>query len=259
METQELRIGKADQVSQVLDENDDAIISALCSFIDKSFYENMSVSFELETLVKTLYPNQCCRAENCDDVIESLHRLARVRFTYEEPGKRRISFGVFDTVGEETMHQKKMFRVKFGEQLYHETLTRNTINVAKDSFEQLKNTAAKVLYPSLQRERINLTIKNQTVSDTNNRLVESYDHSFFVHSIFLNPKTKTKNLKLVREALDELVKYKLAIESYKLITKDKIMIFYFPLSYEERITFKIDTADMDSEVSILKGQDQNKE
>lgn len=84
--------------------------------------------------------------------------------------KRRISFGVFDTVGEETIHQKKMLRVKFGEQLYHETLTRNTINVAKDRFEQLENAAAKVLYLGLQRERINLTIKNQTVSDTNNRL-----------------------------------------------------------------------------------------
>lgn len=225
---------------KIMDERDESIISSLVASTGKDFYSSKTVVVDLGSLLKSVYSGKKPGAKTYKEILDRLHRLANVRYTYEEPGKGKYTFGILDTVQDQIIDGKHTIRITFSERLYDEVIKQNTIKVTKDSFEQLTTPMARLLYPSLQRERINLTLKNQTVTEKDHRLINTYDQLFFARSILMNPKSKQKNAVLIQEALDDFVTYQVAVESYKMITKDKFQVIFFPLSPEERFDLKIE-------------------
>lgn len=226
---------------KALDARDEAIISSLVANTGKDFYTSKTIIVDLGTLLRSAYNTKTPSARAYKDVLDRLHRMANVRYTYEEKDKGKYTFGVLDTVQDQVIDGKHTILVTLSQRLYDEIIKQNTTKVTKDSFDKLENPIARLLYPSLQRERIRLTLKKQYVSETDTRLKETYDQLFFARSILMNPRTKAKNAAMIEQALDDFVHFNIAIESYRKINKDNFEILFYALSPAERFDFRIDS------------------
>lgn len=247
-----------DNSVRVFDSYDESILSALISCVSSDFYKTKAVLVGPNELARAIANHdtieqgkQVVGGKTYSNLAQRIKRMASVTYYYEteksDSGetieKRESVFHLIDSFDRiETRDGKVMFRVVFSDRLSDSIIQQQTISVTRESFDKLESPCARLLYPVLQRERINLSRQHHVVGDGDERLISQYNHYFFSHVILFNPrkhKATSQAMASVFDALKEFKEKGIAISDFKPIGNTKVEIIYFPLTEAEKYDFNV--------------------
>lgn len=237
---------------RMFDSRDAAILSSLISFARSSALSGGSNDFVISAvdLFRSISNDteKKIGGKYYSILADRLHKMAEISLRYVDTGSSayfsRTTLHLLDQVQEVDLNGKKLFRISLGADLYNSIVQQKVISMTRNNYEKLcGSTLAQLLYPAIQRERINLTKQNAVVSSTDMRLTNRYNQNFFSRLVLFDPnkhRSAIKNMKLIAEALAEFQSKQIAIESIVPIDKLTLQLYFFPLTAAERVDFGID-------------------
>lgn len=228
----------------LLSQKDSEIISCLIDNITLDFYDSGSVTVPLNVIAKALHnrPNSRHYAE----LKEKLLNMSKLNFKSSVQDKAVMSFNIFDNIlitSDPTGHL--ICRATFGKVLHNAIMKRKMVGVTSNNFYALELSLSRIIYHALERERIRLSTTSPTTD-----LRKNYDYSFFERIVIFPKRRKDKNMILIQKSLDEFVKKKICIESYK-ISNNVFQILFFPLSEDEKADLIDEKAKLIEQSTIL--------
>lgn len=221
------------QKFNVFDQKDNQILLTLINNANLDFYNNKTVTMEIGAIAKTINkrPGKHCY----QDIKQRLHNMVRTSFRIckkENPDEPIFSFNFFDNVLTPKVGGKEYAIVTFGNVLYDAIIMQKMTTVTSDNYDSLDLKLSKLLYHSLQKERIMLSASS--TPDKNGYLQQCYDYSFFQRIILFKSKKKANNIHLIVNSLDEFVEKGIAISKYEYNKEDGIFhLYYLPIFKEE--------------------------
>lgn len=226
---------KPDDVQKfnVFDQKDNQILLTLINNASLDFYKSKTVSMEIGAIAKTINkrPGKHCY----QDIKQRLHNMVRTSFRIckkENPDDPIFSFNFFDNVLTPNVDGKEYAIVTFGNVLYDAVIMQKMTTVTSDNYGSLELKLSKLLYHSLQKERIMLSASS--TPDENGCLQQSYDYSFFQRIILFKSKKKANNIQLIINSLDEFVEKGIAISQFEYNKDEGIFhLSYLPVFKDE--------------------------
>lgn len=222
---------------EVLDYMDNQILLALFTYIKPDFYESRQVFAYIGDLALSLHERPS--TWHYQAVKRRLTRMSTVFFRYryknlkKSPTDQGLTFAFFDSaLINSDSDGREYCTVTFSSKLYDAIIQKKMISVTSSNYNTLDKELSRLLYHSLQRERI--LLYHSSGPDENDLLYKIYDFSFFQRTVLFRKQRKAKNIALLKESLDEFQSKHIAIHHY-IIDGDKFHIFYFSLSSDEKI------------------------
>ena len=220
----------------VLDFVDNQILSALFTNINADFYVSREVFAYIRDIALVL--NEKPNARYYQVVKSRLNKMATVSFRYryktkKSPADQALTFAFFDKVIINSYDDGREYcNVTFSTTLYDAIIQKKMISVTSSSYNTLDTELSKLLYHSLQRERILLFLSSGPNAE--NLLYSTYDISFFQRTVLLKNKKKAKNIAIVKESLDEFQRKNIAIARYT-VEDNQFHIYFHSLTADEKI------------------------
>lgn len=224
-----------DDDMEVMDFIDNQILAALISFIKPDFYESRQVFSLIGKIAQFI--NDRPNARHYDLVKKRLNKMATISFRYKNlkksPADQGLTFAFLDKVLINSYPDGREYcSVIFSTTLYDAIIQKKMISVTSSSYNTLDLELSKLLYHSLQRERILLFMSPGP--DDNNLLYKSYDISFFQRAVLFKTQKKAKNIALIKTTLNEFQEKKIAVHHYT-VEDSRFHIFYYSLTADEKI------------------------
>lgn len=225
-----------EQDIDVLDYLDNQVLSALFSYINVDFYKTRQVSAYIGDIAKFL--NERPNERYYDVVRKRLNKMATVSFRYrnknlKSPSNQGLTFAFFDNVLiNSDLDGREYCSVTFSSILYDAIIQKKMISVTSSSYNALDTELSKLLYHSLQRERILLFVSSGP--DEENLLCNTYDIAFFQRTVLFKTNKKAKNIALIKDSLDEFQRKNIAIARYT-IKDNHFHIAFYSLTPDEQI------------------------
>lgn len=227
-------------VMRVFDSTDMTIISAFLANVDTSFITTKQVTLDLADITKVLYDGTPSEW-HYDQAAKRCMELTQRHYEFVDSNRKNaLAFNFFDHVNISVADEsgRRKVSIVFGELLSRAIVDRKLISVTSRNYDSLENPLSKILYYTLQRERVNLGLINEKDSV----LKKNYDYAFFNSSVRFHTRKKTQNIKLINEALDEFSDKGIAIYEYIYSAGGKWQITYLPLSDEEYEDLQFESA-----------------
>lgn len=229
----------------VLDERDSEIIDLIYSKINPNFYADKSIVIDISEVVKKIYPynNGYCY-EDAEDRIMRIG-LYQVQGLIKEKGNikdTKFIINFFDNVKIESdpVTGKRYATIVFGDILYNLYFKKETVKISAYQYKQIENTLSKILFFSLQKERVQLSLfKNKD----SNFYIKEFNYLYFKNKVRFRSKRKSENIKLIAESLEEFKSKKILIKEYSK-TNDGFVIEFYPLLPEEKVVYGINKEDV---------------
>lgn len=223
----------------VLDFMDNQILAALFASIKPDFYESRQVFSYIRDIALKL--NEKPNARHYQIIRQRLNKMATVSFRYryknpkKTPSDQGLTFAFFDSVLINSYEDGREYcNVTFSSTLYNAIIQKKIISVTSSSYNALDTEMSKLLYHSLQRERIILYLSSKPNDD--NLLYNSYDISFFQRAVLFKGKRKSTNIALIKKSLDEFQQKNIAIARYTYTADDgRFNIYFHSLTPDEKI------------------------
>lgn len=211
---------------RALDETDLHIINFCLSKIDNTFYQDHTVIVNLAELSKEIYGKSS--GQHLNILLNRCIKLTNIR----QEEENNYSFNYFDNVFR--IKESNMVSITFGTVLYSSVVDHRLIQVTAENYEALTNKLSRIIYYSLQMERVRISspfFENQE-EYSKQTLVFDTDISFFERRVRFKTKSRRENIKLLKDALQEFCDQKIAIKTFTV--KDIYFnITFYPLSPEE--------------------------
>lgn len=245
--------GDSNKVLRVFDSKDITILSMFLSNVDTSFYTTRSITINLADVAASLYPGKLSEWHYQEAQNRCLDFRKRHYEYYNDINKSSFTFNYFDNVFISGGDEKRTVTLAFGEVLYRAITDRKLVSVTAKNYDSLENPLSRIIYYTLQRERINLGLKSK---DSTTPLSAEYDYSFFQQAVRFHTNKKRQNIKLLNASLDEFMEKRIAIKSYEVDTSGHWSISYIPLTEAEYADLEFGNDRLLD--SILDTDDQNK-
>ena len=219
---------------RMLDEIDNTILNCIINHIDKDFYQSRTVHLTTGMLARAIYPNKKPGTAHYKTVKKRLKNMLYLHYDYKDE-KRDATFNIFDNVVferpdiDDNVVDVEKIDIMLGSLLYESIVEKKMVYVTSNNYDALENQLSKLLYYTLQKERIKLS----TQLEEDQEVTGQYDYIFFSKSIMFKEKKKNKNIKLIKDSLAEFVDKQIAVKSFEL-KKDVFYISFIPLSESER-------------------------
>lgn len=198
------------------------LINVLISNIEMSdFIKYKSVTMDLNAIARSIV-NYTPGKNALNKVELACKRLVDYNFSYEADNAT-LHFNLFDNILIKHDAQRPYAIATFGEVLFNAIVQRKIISVTSADYVQLNNNLSKIICYALKQEQI----------IHQDQMCDDYGYSYFQRIVRFKLKNKTKNIKLIKESLDEFVANKIVIDSYEL-KKDIFTIKFMPLSQAEK-------------------------
>lgn len=199
-------------ISSVLDIFDIEVFLYVLSRKDANFYSHKEVVLPLSDIVKHMTPGDSSPGKfYYQKVRGSLLKMANIRVSIIGENSLGANMGIFNLV-KITQKDKDapiMVRVEVSTPIVDDLLKRRTINIYKDSLQDLKNSTAKVLAFKLQAKRISFLMEENENKELKVPL------AFFKSACMLSSNREDRNAKQIAKGLSELMKNKIIIDSYR--------------------------------------------
>lgn len=221
---------------RVFDPKDNQILMTLINHINLDFYESKQIILEVGTIAKAISANSHPSKRLYDDVKIRLHNMARTTFQlYEKdnPSEPIYTFSFLDNVRTISNDGKEFVSVTFGNALFDSITKNKMISVTSSTYNSLELELSKLLYHSLQKERI--VLSTSSTPDERGYLYKTYDYSYFQRIILFKKKKKVDNIRLITETLQEFVNKKIALADFQYDKEQGLFhLYYYTLSNDER-------------------------
>ncbi len=227
------------QKFNVFDQKDNQILLTLINNAKLDFYNNKTVTMEIGAIAKTINkrPSKRCY----EDVKKRLHNMVRTSFRIckkDTPDDPIFSFNFFDNVLTPTVNGKDFAIVTFGNVIYDAIIMQQMTAVTSDNYESLELKSSKLLFHSLQKERIFLYASSEPKKA--GLLRQCYDYSFFQRIILFKSKKKADNIHLIINSLEEFVEKNIVISQFEYNKEDGLFhLCYLPIFKDEADDLKI--------------------
>lgn len=221
------------QKFNVFDQKDNQILLTLINNANLDFYKNKTVSLEIGAIAKSINkrPSKYCY----QDIKQRLHNMVRTSFRIckkENPDEPIFSFNFFDNVLTPRVNGKEFAVVTFGNVLYDAIIMQTMTTVTSDNYDLLELKLSKLMYHTLQKERIMISASSK--SGENDDLQQSYDYSFFQRIILFKSKKKSSNIKLIISSLEEFIEKHICISKFDFDKENGIFhLNYYPVFKDE--------------------------
>lgn len=216
---------------KVMDLTDLKILNAFISCIKNDFYRHKTVVLDIGTLTRSVvdfHPNSSTYAtiaERCSKLVEYNYTIL------SENGK--LTFNLFDNIivryneTKDIDPSEKDFSVvaTFGEVLANAIIQKQLVKVTDKNYDALHHPMSKIIYYALEKERVSLhgSGKNSCI----------YSYTYFQKIVRFKVKTRSKNLKLIAESLNDFVDNGICVESFQKMNDGSFFIQFLPLTEEE--------------------------
>lgn len=206
---------------KVMDATDLKILNAFISNVNNDFYQDKTVIIDLNTLAKSVVDYKP-GANVLKSISERCTKL--VEYSYSvRTDKERLAFNLFDNIVIEEA-ERPYVRAQFGEVLANAIIQKKLINVTSDSYSNLSRPLSQIIYYALQQERVSL--------QTDGRNRKSYTYTYFQKIARFGTLNKLKNIKLIKDSLQDFVDHGICVKSYKYLNYN-FYIEYLELTEEE--------------------------
>lgn len=214
---------------------DNQILMALFANIKPDFYESRQVSAYISDIAT--YLNERPNARHYELVKSRLDLMSTVFFRYQNTKnpqrEQKLTISFFDQVYTNTDDENRLYcNVTFSTTFFNAIVKKKMVSVTSSNYNALEKRLSKLLYHSLQRERILLFLSSGP--DENNLLFKSYDILFFHQAVLFKKQAKTKTIEEIKDTLDEFKSKRIAVHHYT-IEDGRFNIFFYSLSADEKV------------------------
>lgn len=219
----------------VLDYIDNQILMALFAYIRPDFYESKQVLAYIGDIAG--YLNERPNARHYELVKKRLDMMSTVYFRYKNTKRplddQKLTISFFDQVLINSDEEGRLYcNVVFSTALFNAIIQKKMVSVTSSNYNTLDKRLSKLLYHSLQRERILLFLSPGPNKD--NLLYKSYDISFFLRAVIFKKQKKSKTINIIKDTLDEFQSKGIAIHHY-IIEDGRFNIFFYSLTADEKV------------------------
>lgn len=209
-----------------LNGNDFSIFLYLISRADNDFYLSREIIVPIRDIVLHRYGDNDSIGSYMS-VRDSLFKMQHLTIGVVDSSLRGFTLKLIDNIDIYKADNKEMVRVIVNIDIVEQIVENNTINMYEDVINNFKLQASRILIFRLQRERIALTLKNDEP------LRKEVGMNFFRGVLYFSDKKKYRNIKLVENALDEIVSNNITLKGYERIG-DRFMLEFLPITKKER-------------------------
>lgn len=218
---------------KVMDATDLKILNAFISLVDNDFYRNKTITTDLGTLSSIVFKYRP-GATNLNAVAERCSKLVEYNYTILTEGGK-MSFNLFDNIivrysgsgdpGETPNTKDYTVIATFGEVLANAIIQKQLVQITEKNYEALQNPMSKIIYYALEKERVSLHGSGRDAC--------IYSYTYFQKIVRFKVKTRSKNLKLIEESLQDFVDNGICLKSFERLSDGSFQITFLPLSEEE--------------------------
>lgn len=206
-----------------LDRLDYKIFLEVMSHRDELFATQKIITIKVGDIVKSLYKTDSKR--NYKTIEDRIAKMKHYSMTKVESNKK-TSYGIFDFVDITTNpNGTRIAEIHVNEVIYRDYIQRQTVRIYRNKVEKLSLDSSYHLLFVMQKERL-------ICYETKSPYTVSRDYLYFSTKIRFRKRRKQENLKEVEEALDELVKQNIAVQSYRR-SGQVFQITFIPIEEEE--------------------------
>ena len=223
---------------KMLDAMDISLLNCIFTHIDSDFYHSRKVSLTVGELARAISKNKPSK-NHYKNAKQRLKNMLDLNYSYKD-STREAHFNIFDGVLFEKpeigdiISSTENVEITFGTLLYEAIVQKKMVYVTTNNYEALEDNLSKILYYTLQKERIRLSsLYNQLNDDT---IIEEYEYTFFAKAVMFKTKHKRKNITAIKKSLMEFVEKQITIQDFS-VAGDKFKIQYIPLSESEKADF----------------------
>lgn len=244
----------ADKIATLFDSVDGRIYDCLMSKRNINFIKDRKIFINEAELVNSVFKSD--GRDNYASIENHLKKWASTRFCFIKGSKSTLIWGLLDylKIEERPDIGGRQIEVTVSELIQQEHINKQVIRLYKDKLNKFSLNIATELLFIMQKERFFKYTQNKTQNNDCKSLIGIYDYDFFANRIRFRSKSREKNLKILKECLDDFVKNEVTVSSYTPLKDDEFEItFYNILDYEleDLLTFS------DSDTSSLIKQIQS--
>lgn len=230
IDVQALQEGLMQENLKQLNSKDQEILLYLMSLKDEALYQPLPMVVEIGEIVRNVYDTD--GKKNYDSVKESLIKMDFMELrVIDESTMRMTKVSLFHKVdiGMDEITEKESARIIFSEDLINEFVKNQTVNIYKDIIDKFTMNATKVLIYPLQRQRI----YSASIERDGENILFNTNISFFRGALVFGKSRRTKQLKVIEDALNEIIKNKITLKSY--VRKgDNFLLEFYPFTEKEK-------------------------
>lgn len=208
------------------DKYDLDIISGIVAnaYMQPEFYQSGIIRGNVRTAAKSFNPRP--GKNDYDKAKERLEKYQQFSYKRTFANQDFESYSLFSDI----KVVDGMYEAVCSRRLKDSIIKQQTVRITQKKYNSLDNPMAKTLCYTLQNQRIAIcSKKNAEVGER----TKSYDYLFFAMATRMPNKQKTRNIKLIIEALDEMKSQSLIIEDFK-FKGNSFTITFYPLTEAER-------------------------
>lgn len=230
LKVEALEEGLMQENLRMLNKRDHEILAHLLSQNHEALYQPVPMIVEIGDIVRATFGNDS--KKNYMAVKESLIKMdfMELRVIDEKTlrsTKTDIFYNVTIEVDEAT--NKEVARIVFSENLIHEFVKNKTVSIYKNIIDRFSLNTSKVLIFALQRQRILCA----THLDGKEPIVFHTNLNFFRGALVFGAKRRLRQLRIIEDSLDEIVKSEITLKSYTR-KGDNFELVFYPFSDKER-------------------------
>ncbi len=245
--------GGEDTLPKVMDETDLKILNSFISSIDNEFYRSKSTTIDIRALTRAVVGYRP-GTSNYKAIADRCMKLVNYNYTVMSEGSS-LAFNIFDNIviideGSNevvlddvvsVIDESKEYTViaTFGDVLANAIIQKQLIQITEKNYDALQNPMSKIIYYALEKERVSL--------HGSGHLTCVYSYTYFQKIVRFKVKNRSKNLKLIDEALQDFVDNGICIKEFNRLEDGSYQITFLPLSDEE-----LDDIDLKNPLFITK-------
>lgn len=207
------RLGKLDQ----------EIISYLLQSRDENFYRTREVTTTIGDIVRSISRSRSGHTYRA--VRESLFRLQYLTILAVTSELRGFSLKILDNVDIIPVDDKDTVRVLFNEDVVQQVANEQTMLMYRDVVKNFNNDMSLPIMLNLQIERVRAFSRGKSSF--------RMTYNSFRKFLFIRDKKKSRNIKKITDALDEIVEGGKTLKSYTR-DGDNFNFIFYPISEDER-------------------------
>lgn len=196
----------------------------LLSKRDDDFFTTREIVTDVGSIVKEKYKSR--GQKNYENVKESLFRMEYLSTGIITPSLMGFTFRLLDAVEIYKLPTGQEFvRAMVSANVVNDYVADRTIKMYTDVIDGFKLNASKVLVFALQRERIRCFSEGNLIFNTNT--------NFFRRTLYFTNKRRDANIRMVENALDEIVEHNIALKGYER-KGDMFKLKFYPITEKEK-------------------------
>lgn len=222
-----------------LDERDSSIIDMIYSKITPNFFKDKTIEIDIGEVVRKIYENTNGYAyKDAEERILkiSMYQIQGLIKEQENIKDTKFIINFFDNafIRTNTITNKRVAKIVFGEILFNLYIQNKTVGVSSHQLKKIKQRLSKILIYPLQKSRLEKSVSGNEYNHS-----EEYNYQYFKNRVRFPTRKKADNMKIIESSLEEFKAAQFLIKDFIKTKQDSFIVEYVTLSQEEKEFFGI--------------------